>query len=61
MDRVLCRIGNISMRKNDVIPAYKIWITLGINDVNNDKERSKNIYSCLQTENYIQRPFNEAL
>ena len=50
-----------AIRKNYVIPAYKIWISFGINDVNNDEDRSKDIYLCLQADKYIHRPFNQAL
>ena len=35
--------------KNDVIPSYKIWISVGMNDVNNDLlDRSKDIHLCFQ-------------
>ena len=37
------------IRKNDVIhvPSYKIWISVGMNDVNNDVlDRSNDIHSC---------------
>ena len=34
------------IKKNDVIPAYEMWISVGINDVNYDVDRRKDICSC---------------
>ena len=32
-----------------MIPSYKIWISVGMNDVNYDvQDRSKDIHSCFQ-------------
>ena len=42
------------IKRNDVIPSYKIWISVGINDVNYDVlDRNKDIHSCLQADEYI--------
>ena len=38
------------IRKNDVVPACKIWISVGMNDVNYDAGRSKGIYSCFEAD-----------
>ena len=38
------------IRKNDVIPACKIWISVGMNDVNYDAGRNKGIYSCFEAD-----------
>lgn len=42
--------------KNDVIHAYKIWISVGMEDVNNDVDRSK--YFCILTDKYMHRQFS---
>ena len=42
------------IKKNDVITAYKIWISVGMNDVNNDVDQSKDIYKCLQADKYME-------
>ena len=43
--------------KNDVIPSYKIWISVGMNDVNYDVlDRRKDIHSyfqCKQMSTYM--------
>ena len=42
------------IKRNDVIPSYEIWISVGMNDVNDvDDDRSKDIYSCSQADKYI--------
>ena len=47
------------IKRNDVIPSYKIWISLGMNDVNyNVLDRSKDIHSCFKADEYICRQFN---
>ena len=41
-----------------MIPSYKIWISVGMNDVNYDVlDQSKNIHSC-HADKYIFRQFN---
>ena len=40
------------IKKNDVIPACKIWVSVGMNDVTYDVDQSKDIYSCLQADKY---------
>ena len=41
----------------DVISAYKIWISVGMNDVNYDVDRSKDIYSCFQADMYMYKRY----
>ena len=41
----------------DVISAYKIWISVGMNDVNYDVDRSKDIYSCFQADRYMYKRY----
>ena len=41
------------IKKNDVILAYKIWISVVMNDVDYDVDRSKDIYACFQADKYI--------
>ena len=41
------------IKKNDVIPANKIWISVGINDVNYDVDRMRGIHSCFQADKYM--------
>ena len=36
-----------------MIPAFKIWISVGMNDVNYDVDRSKDIYSRFQADKYM--------
>ena len=46
------------IKKNGVIPAYTIWISVvGMNDVNNDVDRSKDIYSWvhINIDHFIKR------
>ena len=50
-----------SVIKNDMLPAYKLWISVGMNDVNNNVDRSNDIYSFLQADKYIHRPYDLAL
>ena len=51
---IRCSIYSYSpIKKNDVKSAYKIWISVGINDMNYDVDRSKNIYSCFQADKYM--------
>ena len=38
------------IKKNDVIPAFKKWISVGRNDVNYEVDRSKDISSCFQAD-----------
>ena len=45
-------------KKNDVIPKYNIWISVGMDDVNYDVNRNKDIYSCFQADKYKHRQFN---
>ena len=34
-----------------MIPSYKIWISVGMNDVNYDvQDRSKDVHSCFQSK-----------
>ena len=46
------------IKKNDVLPAFKIWIPGGMNDVNYGIDPSKDIYSCFQADKYMYRQFN---
>ena len=50
------------IKRNDVIPSYKIWISLGMNDVNyvnyDVLDWSKDIHSCFKADEYICRQFN---
>ena len=45
--------NNSHIKENYVIPSYEIWISVGMNDVNFDVDRSKDIYSCSQPDKYI--------
>ena len=38
------------IKKNNVIPVNKIWISFGMNDLNYDVDRSKDIYLCFQAD-----------
>ena len=44
------------IKNNVVILANKIWISIGMNGVNNDIDQSKDIYSCLQADKYMYKP-----
>ena len=44
-------------QKECVITAYKIWISVGMNDVNNNVDQSKDIFSCFQADQYILNNF----
>ena len=41
------------IKKNNVIPAFKIWISVEMNDVNYDVDRSKDICSRFQADKYM--------
>ena len=42
------------IKRNDVIPSYKIWISVGMSDVNYDVlDRSNDIHLCFQADEYI--------
>ena len=54
------------IKKNAVLPAYEIWISLRINNVNYNVDRSKDIYSSFQKistciDNLIKLNFMELL
>ena len=57
LDHVLFRYSLI--KKNDVIPAYEIYISVEMNDVNYDVDRSKDIYLCFQADKYMHRQLIE--
>ena len=46
------------IKKNDVITGYNIWISVGMNVLNNDVDQNKNIYSRFQADKYMYRQFN---
>ena len=43
------------IKKNDVLPAFKIWIPGGMNDVNYDTDRSKDIHTRFQADTYMDK------
>ena len=46
-----CYIFSYSLiKKNNVIPANKIWISFGMSDLNDDVDRIKDIYLCFQAD-----------
>ena len=45
------------IKQNDVTSAYNIWILVGMNDVNYDVDRSKDIYLCFQTDKYMNKRY----
>ena len=38
------------IKRNDVIPAYKLWISFGMNDLKNDVNMSKDIQSHFEAD-----------
>ena len=46
------------IKRNDVIPAYKLWISFGMNVVNNDVNMSKDIQSHFEADEYMYKQFN---
>ena len=48
-------VGYSLIKRNGVIPSYKIWISVGMNNLNYDVlNRSKDIHSGFQADEYIQ-------
>ena len=45
------------IKKIDVIPACNIWISVGMNDVNYDVDRSKDVCWCFQADKYMYKQF----
>ena len=39
------------------LAACKIWILVGVNDMNYDADRSNDIYSCFQADKYMYKNF----
>ena len=46
------------IKRNDMIPAYKLWISFRMNDVNNDVNMSKDIQSHFEADEYMYKQFN---
>ena len=52
-----CSIQLKTDKKNFVLPAFKIWIPGGMNDVNYDADRSKDIHTRFQADKYMDKRY----
>ena len=51
--KLFCLLILIFKKWSDTKLHVKIWILVGMNDMNYDVDRSKDIYSCFQADKYI--------